>query len=141
MCTQVWSPQPPGHWLPGPGTTVSHPAQGQCTVQCTVHCTHQHPAPSCAVYTRPACLSSSQLCFTLVGIRVSLARLVMVFDSSGTSEGGPGGSGRAQAVWMDALMAGPLRSLPPSQPPPHPQPAPPARYHQPTYTSPWLRVS
>ena len=67
--------------------------------------------------------------------------IVMVFDSSGTSQGGPGGSGRAQAVWVDALMSGPMRSLPPYQPPPHPQPAPPSRYHQPTYTSPWLRVS
>ena len=93
------------------------------------------------VYT-PLPVSSSQLCFTLVGISVSLhCDIVMVFDSSGSSQGGSGGSGRAQAVWVDALMAGPMRSLPPYQPPPHPQPAPPSRYHQPTYTSPWLRVS
>ena len=70
----------------------------------------------------------------------------MVFDSSGSSEGG-------RALWMENIMPtggvgypghapyGPpavgMRSLPPYQPPP-----PPSRYHYPTYTSPWLvRVS
>merc|ERR1712013_950336 len=70
----------------------------------------------------------------------------MVFDSSGSSDGG-------RALWMENIMPtggvgypghlphGPpavgMRSLPPYQPP-----SPPSRYHYPTYTSPWLvRVS
>ena len=65
----------------------------------------------------------------------------MVFDSSGSSQGG-------RALWMENVLAGggaggvtgyptsALRSLPPYHPPP-----PPARYQN-TYTSPWLvRVS
>ena len=62
---------------------------------------------------------------------------IMVFDSSGSSEGG-------RAVWMENVMpqhppptSMGLRSLPPYQPPPTP-----SRYNFPTYTSPWLvRVS
>merc|ERR1719445_979014 len=57
----------------------------------------------------------------------------MVFDSSGSSEGG-------RAVWMENVMpqhppptSMGLRSLPPYQPPPTP-----SRYNFPTYTSPWL---
>ena len=58
----------------------------------------------------------------------------MVFDSSASSQSG-------RALWMENVMpgyqAGPLRSLPPYHPPPHP-----TRQQYSTYASPWLvRVS
>ena len=93
--------------------------------------------------------SSPQLWFTLLipwsvlcvtGVMSSwtgVNTVIMVFDSSGSSEGG-------RAVWMENVMpqhpppsSMGLRSLPPYQPPPTP-----SRYNFPTYTSPWLvRVS
>ena len=125
-------------WDLGPPLAV----QSRSAQLCSTPVYHPvHALYMCTLASSRACVS--QLSSTLVRTRVSVC-LVMVFDSSGSSEGGPRGAGRAQAVWMDNLMSvpGPLRSLPPYQPPPHPQPAPPSRYHHTTYTSPWLvRVS
>ena len=108
-------------------------------------CSHRQPrvVSTCHRYTLQSVapgLLSCELCQLSLQ---PLASLIMVFDSSSSSQGG-------RALWMENVMPGGgtgyhqphppvvgLRSLPPYQPPPHP-----ARQHYSTYASPWLvRVS